>query len=90
MEELGDIEWSTQIVEDYISQVEDLGERVRGILNQKGDVSVPQLVALPTKLVQITGHHTSIVPEGWVSKVKRALLKLLEQRRVDGNPTMEI
>ena len=65
----------------------ELGKTVKGILNGEGDISVPQLATLPTKLAQVTGFSMYMLPEGWIHMAKKALLKLLEQRSTEeGNP----
>ena len=83
MEELREVEWTIPIMEEYILQVEDLGDSVKGILNQETDVAVPQLVALPSKLAQALGFTLHMIPEGWIRMAKRALFKLIEQKKVE-------
>ena len=70
-------------MEEYILQVEDLGDSVKGILNQETDVAVPQLVALPSKLAQALGFTLHMIPEGWIRMAKRAHFKLIEQKKVE-------
>ena len=83
MEKLSDIEWTTSVIENYITQVETLGKTVEGILNGEGDIAVPQFVALPTKLAQVVELSMYMLPEGWIIMAKKALLKLLEQKSTE-------
>ena len=67
MEDLKEVEWSIPIMQEYILQVEDLGDAVKGILNMELDVAVPQMVALPSKLAQALKFTWYMIPEGWIN-----------------------
>ena len=83
MEDLKEVEWTIPIMEEYILQVDDLRDSVKGVLNQEFDVAVPHMVALTSKLSQALRFTWYMIPEGWIRMAKKALLKLIDQERVE-------
>ena len=83
MEDLKEVEWTIPIMQEYILQVEDLGDAVKGILNMELDVAVPQMVALPSKLAQVLRFTWYMIPEGWLRMAKKALLKLIDLKKAE-------
>ena len=83
MEDLKEVEWTIPIMEEYILQVDDLRDSVKGVLNQEFDVAVPHMVALTSKLSKALRFTWYMIPEGWIRMAKKALLKLIDQERVE-------